>query len=244
MRHAIGVLLGLLLAPLLLGLAGWGFVRATHVGAVLDPKSAEVLSGLALLAAAGLVIAALAAARWLPPSAALVVGLAFVGVTAFYILALARFTDLLEPRGEVGAGVFGFVRTGAAGMVGVALLLAAAMPHRWVAPSRAGAADAPEQPYAELPPYQAGGYSAPGSSTTGYAGTGYAGTSDYPTSDYPTSGYSAPGYSQSGYAQPGYSQSGGYSSPGSAQSGYPTRRGQHRATEGTSNPPYYDEPAS
>jgi hypothetical protein len=221
-RHAIGILLGLLLAPLLIGLAGWGLVRATQVGAVLDPKSSEVLSGLALLAAAGVVVGLLAAARWVPPSAALVVGLAYLGTTAYYILALDQFTKQLAPHGEVGSGIFGFVRTGGAALVGVALLISAAMPHRWAARQP----DPPREeqpPYAELPPYQTSDYG-----TSAYsAAPGYSGAApDYST---PAAGYSAPGYTTPGYSAPDYSAP-----------GYAGRPGQHRAPDGTPTPPYYD----
>jgi hypothetical protein len=249
-RHAIGILLGLLLAPLLLGGAGWGFVRATHVAAVLDPKSSEVLSGLAVLVLAGVVVGLLAAARWPPPSTALVVGLAYLGVTAFYVVAVDRFTTELVKHGELGEGIFGFIRTGTAALLGGLLLVSAAMPRRWAAAEPPAAPEAAEPLYAELPPYQTGGYTTPGSSASGYSGPDYSGqggsTSGYgqggSSSGYgqggSTSGYSQGG-STSGYGQGGYSQS-GYSSPG-----YAAGSGQHRAPDsGASANPYFDEPTS
>jgi hypothetical protein len=158
MRHAVGFVLGLLLAPVILAAAGWGYFRAVSGVALADPQSNEVLSGLGLAAAAGLVIGLLAAARWLSPVAALIVSLGYLGLTAFYVLALDEFTDLM-PDSEVGNGAQGLVASGVVALVGTALLISAIMPHRWArAREQTGQAD---PLYADLPPYDTSGYGPP-----------------------------------------------------------------------------------
>lgn len=152
MRHAAGLVLGLLLGAAALAAAGWGYFRAVSGLALADPQSSEVLSGLGVAAGAGLVIGLLAAARWLSPVAALLAGLGYVGLTAFYVLADDELGDLL-PNSEVGRGVEGLIASGMLALAGVALLVSAIMPHRWAARAPSGQA---EPMYSDLPPYETG----------------------------------------------------------------------------------------
>jgi hypothetical protein len=187
MRHFLGFLLGLVLAPLLALGAGWGASKFTELSVTLrEHASAEQWAGLAALVGIGLVIGLLASAPWISPVAPLIVGLVYVGYSGFYAAAPRTALDPL-PNNDAARYVMQMLGVGVVALVGGALLVSAFMPARW-RPASAG--DEAGQ-YAGLPdwssqPPSAGASAGSGSwsSTSSQPATGSSWSADQPTQEW------------------------------------------------------------
>ncbi|WP_019633432.1 hypothetical protein [Actinomadura atramentaria] len=137
MRHALGLLLGLVLTPALLYGAAWGFAQAgksfdTTEEAVTD--STRLYGSFALLAAAGLVAGVIVVARWASPLVSLVPALALIGVSVYFLVDPSGALDLpgrVPPGGDLDAGLQALLGSGVDALLGFALLVPAWAPHRW-----------------------------------------------------------------------------------------------------------------
>ncbi|HEX4817280.1 MAG TPA: hypothetical protein VFV66_31450 [Nonomuraea sp.] len=128
-RHALGVVAGLLLPPLIAVALWYG------VGQYALPAASNRISwsGLGALAGAGVVLAFLAGSR-LSPVASLLGGLALTGAAVLPVIELAWGLRVL-PDGLLPAGLeTGYRTAGVTGVqliAGVTLLVASAFPSRW-----------------------------------------------------------------------------------------------------------------
>ncbi|POM22422.1 hypothetical protein BTM25_53720 [Actinomadura rubteroloni] len=137
MRHAFGLVLGLLLTPALLYGAAWGFVQAGRSfdaleGAVTDPR--RLYGSFALLAAAGLVVGVIVVARWASPLVSLVPALALIALSAYFLADPAGALDLpgrVPPGGALDTGLQALLGSGVDALLGFALLVPAWAPGRW-----------------------------------------------------------------------------------------------------------------
>lgn len=133
MRHFVGLVLGIILAPLLLYALGWG--AAVAAASWSQGSGAVTMEGLAAagaLAVAGIVVAMLT--RAFPPLGAFIVGAAFVALNALNLMYHSIVEMLLQPWGPArldwtGANVL--LQADIIGMIGVALLFSALAPRRW-----------------------------------------------------------------------------------------------------------------
>lgn len=137
MRHVLGFVLGVLLAPALTYGAGWGFARA---GAALDPVGqtitdrTELYGAFALMAAVGLVTGVVIVARWASPLATLIPALALLGWSGYFVIDPSRALDLpgkVPPAGELDTALQLLLASGLFALLGFALLMPAWLPHRW-----------------------------------------------------------------------------------------------------------------
>lgn len=179
MRHVLGFLVGIVLAPAALYGAAWSeheaskqMAKAQH-GAALDNK---LLPAFGVLLAVGLVLGVVAAARWLSPVAALVMGVLFVGVSAAFAVKPHKVNDLIVKRihGDIGTSVVGLLSAGVVVLVGGLLLASAVMPHRW--------RTAPAEEDLGL------GWEPPSARQSAFTPTPSPAVGDYDTSDYSSSG--------------------------------------------------------
>jgi hypothetical protein len=137
MRHVLGFVLGVLLAPALAYGAGWGFARA---GAALDPvgraitDSTELYGAFALMAAVGLVVGIVMVARWASPLATLIPALGLIGWTVYFMIDPKEALDLpskVPPAGELDAALQLLLASGVFALMGFALFIPTWVPHRW-----------------------------------------------------------------------------------------------------------------
>ncbi|MEV3925083.1 hypothetical protein [Actinomadura coerulea] len=148
MRHAFGLVLGVLLTPALVYGAAWGYVQA---GRSFDGTGQEITDrtriygAFALLAAVGLVTGVVIVARWASPLVSLVPALALLGASAYFLADPGRALDLpgrVPPAGEMDSGLRMLLGSGVYGMMGLALLVPAWTPRRWGSGRREDPADA------------------------------------------------------------------------------------------------------
>lgn len=148
MRHAFGLVLGVLLTPALVYGAAWGYVQA---GRSFDGTGQEITDrtriygAFALLAAVGLVTGVVIVARWASPLVSLVPALALLGASAYFLADPGHALDLpgrVPPAGEMDLGLRMLLGSGVYGMMGLALLVPAWTPRRWVSRRREDPADA------------------------------------------------------------------------------------------------------
>ncbi|MGI5201918.1 hypothetical protein ACQEU6_10095 [Spirillospora sp. CA-108201] len=148
MRHAFGLVLGVLLTPALVYGAAWGYVQA---GQSFDGTGQEITDrtriygAFALLAAVGLVMGVIIVARWASPLVALVPALALLGASAYFLADPGRALDLpgrVPPAGDMDFGLRMLLGSGVYGMMGLALLMPAWAPRRWGSGRREDPADA------------------------------------------------------------------------------------------------------
>jgi hypothetical protein len=137
MRHVLGFVLGVVLAPALAYGTGWGFARA---GAALDPVAqtvtdrTELYGALALMAAVGLVAGIVIVARWVSPLATLLPALALLGWTGYFVADPRRALELpgrFPPAGELDTALQLLLSSGVFALLGIALFLPAWLPRRW-----------------------------------------------------------------------------------------------------------------
>jgi hypothetical protein len=143
MRHVLGFVLGVILAPALAYGAGWGFTRAA---AALDPVGrtitdrTELYGAFALMAAVGLVLGVVIVARWVSPLATLIPALAMIGWTVYFVLAPKQALDLpgkVPPAGELDTALQALLVSGMFALIGFALLVPMWVPRRWRGRERA-----------------------------------------------------------------------------------------------------------
>ncbi|MEU9843794.1 hypothetical protein AB0C69_31815 [Actinomadura sp. NPDC048032] len=148
MRHAFGLVLGVLLTPALVYGAAWGYVQA---GQSFDGTGQEITDrtriygAFALLAAVGLVTGVVIVARWASPLVSLVPALALLGASAYFLVDPGRALDLpgrVPPAGDMDFGLRMLLGSGVYGMMGFALLMPAWAPRRWGSGRREDHADA------------------------------------------------------------------------------------------------------
>jgi len=129
-RHALGVLAGLLLPPLLA--AGlWYGVGELSLVAQRDFRLSWI--GVAVLAGSGVLLAFLLGSR-LSPVASLLGGLAFAGVGALPFIEMTTGVRMLPDgllHGQVRTGFMTVAYSGLQFMLGVALLAVSTFPSRW-----------------------------------------------------------------------------------------------------------------
>ena len=148
MRHAFGLVLGVLLTPALVYGAAWGYVQA---GQSFDGTGQEITDrtriygAFALLAAVGLVTGVVIVARWASPLVSLVPALALLGTSAYFLVDPGHALDLpgrVPPAGDMDFGLRMLLGSGVYGMMGFALLMPAWAPRRWGSGRREDPADA------------------------------------------------------------------------------------------------------
>ncbi|GAA4373214.1 hypothetical protein GCM10023088_27750 [Actinomadura verrucosospora] len=148
MRHAFGLVLGVLLTPALVYGAAWGYVQA---GQSFDGTGQEITDrtriygAFALLAAVGLVTGVVIVARWASPLVSLVPALALLGASAYFLVDPGHALDLpgrVPPAGDMDFGLRMLLGSGVYGMMGFALLMPAWAPRRWGSGRREDPADA------------------------------------------------------------------------------------------------------
>ncbi|MQA87997.1 MAG: hypothetical protein GEV03_26095 [Streptosporangiales bacterium] len=144
MRHLVGLILGIVLAPVLLYGAAWGSSHVLQAAARLAVNRETVL-GIGALLLVGVVVGALTSMRWLSPVGALVAGLFYLGLTVAF-LADFRVVGDLFPRGVL---VLSFIGTGGVALLGAILVVSAMSPTRW-RPVRVAAE--PDPGYLQPPP--------------------------------------------------------------------------------------------
>jgi hypothetical protein len=136
-RHAFGLVLGVLLTPALLYGAAWGYVQA---GRSFDGTGQEITDrtriygAFALLAAVGLVTGVVIVARWASPLVSLVPALALLGLSGWFLADPGTVLDLpgrVPPAGDLDAGLRMLLGSGLYAMMGFALLMPAWAPRRW-----------------------------------------------------------------------------------------------------------------
>lgn len=137
MRHAFGLILGLLLTPALAYGSAWGYVQA---GASYDALNQTIgdrtrmIGSFTLLAAVGLVTGIVILARWASPFVSLVPAVAFIGWSAYFLAAPGSALSLpghLPPGGTVDSGLRVLLGYGVFGLLGFALLVPSWAPNRW-----------------------------------------------------------------------------------------------------------------
>jgi hypothetical protein len=136
-RHALGFILGVLLAPALLYGAAWGFVEATRSFDVAGQEITDrtrMYGAFALLAAVGLVIGVVVVARWASPLISLVPALFLIGISVAFLVDPNRLLDLpgkVPPGGDLDSGLRLLLGSGIYGVLGFALLTPSWAPRRW-----------------------------------------------------------------------------------------------------------------
>lgn len=137
MRHAFGLILGVLLTPGLLYGTAWGYVQA---GQSFDGTGQEITDdtrmygAFALLAAVGLVTGVVIVARWASPLVSLVPALALLGLSGYFLVDPGRVLDLpgeVPPAGDLDTGLRLLLGSGVYAMIGFALLMPTWAPRRW-----------------------------------------------------------------------------------------------------------------
>ncbi|HEX2316135.1 MAG TPA: hypothetical protein VHJ17_20505 [Thermomonospora sp.] len=153
-RHAVGLVLGVLLTPALVYGLAWSYAQAAGS---FDPVAREIADttrlygGVALMAAGGLVVGVVVVARWASPLVSLVPALTLVAWTAYFLAdpgrALALPADL-PPDGSLDhtldSGLRILLGSGTFALLGLVLLVPTGTPHRW-ARRRAAEPDAPHR---------------------------------------------------------------------------------------------------
>ncbi|MGI5162900.1 hypothetical protein ACQEU3_00880 [Spirillospora sp. CA-253888] len=137
MRHAFGLLLGVLLTPALLYGAAWGYVQAGQsfdgAGQQITDRT-RIYGAFALLAAVGLVMGVVIVARWASPLVSLVPALALLGLSAAFLADPGRILGLpgrVPPAGDLDFGLRMLLGSGVYALMGFALLTPAWAPRRW-----------------------------------------------------------------------------------------------------------------
>ncbi|WP_051712413.1 hypothetical protein [Spirillospora albida] len=147
MRHAFGLILGVLLTPALLYGTAWGYAQA---GQSFDGTGREITDdtrmygAFALLAAVGLVTGVVIVARWASPLVSLVPALALLGLSGYFLFDPGRVLDLpgrVPPAGDLDTGLRLLLGSGVYAMMGFALLMPTWAPRRWGSGHEAEAAD-------------------------------------------------------------------------------------------------------
>ena len=137
MRHVLGFVLGVILAPALAYGAGWGFTRA---GAAFDAAGRtitdrnELYGAFALMAGVGLVIGIVMVARWASPLATLIPALGMIVWTVYFVIAQKQALYLqgkVPPAGDLDASLQALLASGVFALIGFALLMPAWAPSRW-----------------------------------------------------------------------------------------------------------------
>ncbi|XRQ14694.1 hypothetical protein ACN3XK_28630 [Actinomadura welshii] len=137
MRHAFGLVLGVLLTPALVYGTAWGYVQA---GQSFDGTGQEITDrtriygAFALLAAVGLVMGVVIVARWASPLVSLVPALALLGLSGHFLVDPAGALDLpgrVPPAGDMDFGLRMLLGSGVFAMMGLALLMPSWAPRRW-----------------------------------------------------------------------------------------------------------------
>ncbi|GAA3938428.1 hypothetical protein GCM10023085_19810 [Actinomadura viridis] len=137
MRHAFGLLLGVLLTPALAYGAAWGYVQAGQSfdgtgGEITD--STRMYGALALMASVGLVTGVIVVARWASPLVSLVPALTLLGVSACFLVDPGLVMDLpgrVPPAGDLDFGLRMLTGSGIYALMGFALLVPTWAPRRW-----------------------------------------------------------------------------------------------------------------
>ncbi|MQA94728.1 MAG: hypothetical protein GEV11_08785 [Streptosporangiales bacterium] len=134
MRHLLGLVLGILLAPALLLGTGWAYPRALEAaGGTLGPLSNQALGAYGALLGAGLVLGLIIASR-VSPLIPVLPGLAMLGWTGALLALGTRALELPSwalPAGDVTQGVTTLLQGGVYAMLGLALLIPLFQPSRW-----------------------------------------------------------------------------------------------------------------
>ncbi|MQY09143.1 hypothetical protein [Actinomadura macrotermitis] len=137
MRHAFGLLLGVLLTPALLYGAAWGYVQAGQSfdgsGQMITDRT-RIYGAFAVLAAAGLVAGVVIVARWASPLVSLVPALALLGLSGYFLYDPGTALGLparVPPGGDLDSGLRMLLGTGLYAMLGFALLAPTWAPRRW-----------------------------------------------------------------------------------------------------------------
>jgi hypothetical protein len=145
MRHVLGLLFGLILAPVTWFLASLGHFRfldaLQRFGDDPDKLPTELAFGAILIVAAGAWLGVLLSSR-LSPLAPAICGLAWLGLGAAYVVNVERLTELLPngPTGQVGIFVLP-LENGYAFLVGTALMSPLFSPARWRGGQKKSAVD-------------------------------------------------------------------------------------------------------
>ncbi|GAA1563213.1 hypothetical protein GCM10009678_52890 [Actinomadura kijaniata] len=137
MRHAFGLLLGVLLTPALLYGAAWGYAQAGQSfdgagGQITDDT--RIYGAFALLAAVGLVTGVIVIARWASPLVSLVPALTLLGLTVLFLVDPGWALGLpsrVPPAGDLDFGLRMLLGSGVYALLGFALLAPTWAPRRW-----------------------------------------------------------------------------------------------------------------
>ncbi|RFU38145.1 hypothetical protein DZF91_29210 [Actinomadura logoneensis] len=137
MRHAAGLLLGILLTPALLAGAAWGYAQATASfdgGSRVITDHTRGYGAFALLAAAGLVAGVVIVARWASPLVSLVPALTLLGLSGAFLADPGTVLGLparAHAPDDLDFGLRMLLGSGVDAMLGFALLVPTWAPRRW-----------------------------------------------------------------------------------------------------------------
>lgn len=137
MRHMVGLVLALDLCAALLFGGGWGVWRisAVHGGGLTDASalaSAHNLLPVLALAGTGLLLGILLVVRRVSPLATGLPGIALVGWSFLVVLHGARALRFVPFAGDhFATGFTTMLGSGAAAVIGIAMLVPLFLPHRW-----------------------------------------------------------------------------------------------------------------
>lgn len=144
MRHVIGFLIGILVTAALLFGTGWGIQGAVQgaANAVAPVNQSQVLIGLGVLAAVGLVLGLVLIAR-MSPLTVFIPSIALLAWTVVYVLDVNRAMNLAPVAENLqqdlirsGRGMQTLLASGVYLMLGIALFIPVLMPSRWAGPDR------------------------------------------------------------------------------------------------------------
>lgn len=126
LRHIIGLVVGLILAPILCFALGWGYVMSIRTTLAPSGLTGEVLLGTGILVLVGATAGAMAAMRRLSPLAPLIAGVFLVALSGVYLLFPIAMETLLPP----GVGNYLDIRFFGS-VLGPLLVVSALSPSRW-----------------------------------------------------------------------------------------------------------------
>lgn len=179
MRHVIGLVLGIVLAPVLLVSAGWSSQQLYTSYTRFTTNWMQLVVPLVVILVCGTIYALLIGSR-ISPLASFLVGLGFLALQVAALVP-AWLGFLLSVNQQIGSGLSTLAATGAALLLALVGILPIAMPNQWARRNRPAATGGDNDGYGG-PPQPYGGPTSPGGAPLVGAGT-----AGYPTDSSDTS---------------------------------------------------------